>query len=112
MGARRTICIDGKKLRREIMNRGLTSGEIAVGCGVSTTTINTYIRKNSITPAIKELLGMKYNIPYDSYRVNNSIKNEPEVVQHSSFTEEYWERLYKVIYSATYEAMKQALSGE
>ena len=59
---------------------------------------------------VADALEAKFNIKKEEYVPEEITVPVSESV--ASFTEEDWERLYKVIYSATYEAMKKALSGE
>lgn len=108
--------IDGEKLRAEIEQRGLKISQIERDCGFGQSTFNHYVNKNYITKMAREMIALRYNIQFDTYKkveeapqVENQVV---EVVQHHSLTEEDWKQLYKVIYSATYEAMKRALSGE
>lgn len=115
-GSRERFEIDGEKLREEFKKRGLSFSQVERECGFGQSTVSHYCSKNYVTKVVKEMFAMKYHIPFDAYK---KVEEVPQVenpiienVQRPFFTEEDWERLYKVIYSATYEAMKQALSGE
>lgn len=111
-GARERFEIDGAKLRAEIEQRGLKISQIERDCGFGQSTFNHYINKNYISKVAREMIAMKYNIQFDSYK-KEEVKEVPavvEVVQHSVFTEEDLQKLYQVIYSATYAAVKRAWS--
>lgn len=110
-GSRERFEIDGAKLREEFKKRNLSYAQAERECGFGQSVLSHYCAKNYITKMAREMLALRYNIQFDAYKKIEE-QNEAPVVQRSSFTEEDWERLYKVIYSATYEAMKQALSGE
>jgi len=106
--------IDGQKLREEFKKRNLSAIQVEKECGFGKSTVNHYCSENRISKLAVEMFAMKYNIPFDSYKkveeipqVENQIV---KVVQHTSFTEDDLQKLYQVIYSATYAAMKRALS--
>ena len=112
MATRRMYEIDGVKLREELKKRNLTGKQVETECGFGISVINHYIRDNRISKMAVEILRMKYNILFDDYKIDEVKPESPvtEVVQVSSINEDDWKQLYKVIYSATYEAMKRALS--
>ena len=108
--------IDGQKLREEFKKRNLSLTQVEKECGFGQSTMSHWCSKNYITKMVREMLALRYNIQFDTYKkveevpqVENQVV---EVVQHHSLTEEDWKQLYTVIYSATYEAMRRALSGE
>jgi len=103
--------IDGQKLREEFKKRNLSYAQAERECGFGQSVLSHYCTKNYITKMAREMLALRYNIPFDAYKKVDE-QNEPIVVQHTSFTDDDWKRLYEVIYSATYEAMRRALSGE
>lgn len=104
--------IDGEKLRAEFKKRNLTLAQVERECGFGQSTVSNYCSKNYVTNVVREMLALRYNIQFDTYKKVEDEAPQVEVVPQHIFTEEDWERLYKVIYSATYEAMKIALSGE
>ncbi len=114
-GSREMFDINGEKLREEFKKRNLKAAQVEKECGFGQSVVNHYIAKNYISKLAKEMFAVKYNIPFEAYKVDEpkeEKKEVVEVVQHTTFSEEDWKQLYKVIYSATYEAMKHALAGE
>jgi len=105
--------IDGQKLREEFKKRNLSLTQVEKECGFGQSTMSHCCSKNYITKMIREMLALRYNIQFDTYKKVEEVPQiESQSIEKPILTEEDWEHLYKVIYSATYEAMKRALSGE
>lgn len=116
MGSTRTVTINGEALRAELKKRGVTGVTVSSAMGYDITYISHAIRHNTIAKTAIKLLQTMYNINPDIYVVKEKPKTEEvkaevvEVVQHSGLTDDDFQKLYKVIYSAVYEATKRALS--
>ena len=110
MGAgRRMVFIDADKLRKELLVRKLTFEGVGIELGYGKTYMNNCFRLGRVAHNVMQMLQMRYNIDPDSY----VLKEEPKkVVEESKETFESVtkEDLYKIIYSAVYEAVKQALT--
>ena len=111
MSGKKMVAIDKTKLQVCFKRRGLTQADVQRTIGVGTTYFSSSFETNRISKLVADALEAKFNIKYEEYapeRASTSVN----ATTLTLFTEKDWEHLYKVIYSATYEAMKQALSGE
>lgn len=98
------VMIDGKKLQAELKKRGVSfaSASKELGFGVTYLT-NSASRGYMRTAAIKALFA-EYNINPDAYVLKESEPAEEKVAAVD------YNELYKVIYTAVYEAVKKAWS--
>lgn len=109
-----TLEIDGQKLREEFKKRNLSLTQVERECGFGQSVVSHYCTNNYVTKLAIEMFALKYNIQFDTYKkveevpqVENQVV---EVIQRTSFTDDDLQKLYQVIYSATYAAMKRALN--
>lgn len=110
------IEIDGAKLRAEIEKRNLSFTGLSKEIGHSHGYIGTVIARQVISPSTVKLLKTLYNIDLDSYKIQ---KPEP-IPEQLSFIDELkkseplidYDRLWKVIYTAVFEAIKKARGDE
>lgn len=107
--------INGEALRAEFKARGVTLFDASAKIGYDESYLSKATRQGMMPRSTMLLIQAMYNIDPEIYRV----KAEPEkkvetsvveVVQHSGLTEEDFQKLYKVVYTAVYEATKRALS--
>lgn len=106
--------INGELLRAEFKTRGVMLTDASVKIGYDESYLSKAIRQGLMPKSVMLLIQAMYNIDPEIYL----IKDEPEkvetsvveVVQHTGLTEEDFQKLYKVIYTAVYEATKRALS--
>lgn len=107
-----TTKINGEKLKREFGKRNISLLEASQTCGFEASYFSKVCRANKITKYAAHLLDHTYNIKYDAYK-EDGVKKE-EVINKSAdeftITEEVSNALYKIIYSAVYEAVKKAWS--
>ena len=109
------IEIDGQRLKEILSKRGLTLAEVAREMGYATGFMNNVCSRNVINMTAAKMLNMIYHVPLDDYK-----KPEPPAEPESEFeqltlnTEQKqveplidYERLWKVIYTACYEAVKK-----
>ena len=106
------IKIDGDKLYQQIKERGLTPAKICRDVGVNSGYFSNAKFRSSMANMMIVLLESRYGIPRDTYVVTEEEEvNVVEVVQHDDFfSDENQQKLYKLVYSAVYNAMKRALS--
>ena len=106
------VNVDYDKLTNLLCKRGVTLQEASIALGHADTYINSLKSlKSPFKKAYLQLLEIHFNIkPEDIVIVDEPVATtEPEVnITQSAFLSE--ENLYKIIYTATYNAMKQALS--
>lgn len=109
----RTTVIDGSALRRLIKAQDISLSKASMMLGYDATYLSKVCRDNKIAiPAMKSIK-MYFDIEEDAYKKKPVEKVEPqtvEVVQSVGFTDDDARKLYQIIYSATYEAMKKALN--
>ena len=108
-----TVYIDGERLRAELEKRQLKQTIVSCQIGYEASYLNKCITFNKIARPAINLLQINYGISFDDYKRIEEETKEPqmvEVVQQIGFSEEEQRILYKIIYSAVYEAMKRALS--
>lgn len=107
------IKIDGNKLYQAMKERGFTPTKICREIGVNGGYFANAKSRGSIANMMIVLLESRYGIPRDTYVVKEEEEEVSvvEVVQHDDFfSEENQQKLYKLVYSAVYNAMKRALS--
>lgn len=118
MGKSRVVreAINGDALRNEFKIRKITLVEASLKLGYDASYLSHAVRDGLIRRSAMLLIQAMYNIDPDIYVVKEEPKVEEakaevvEVVQHSGLTDDDFQKLYKVIYSAVYEATKRALS--
>lgn len=98
------IKIDGTKLKNELKKRGVSMVEACAEIGYSSTYLSYCTRKGEISNKAVLLLEKTFGIKPDVYV--EGIEKEAEKP-----TEFDWNKLYEVIYTATYHATKKALEG-
>lgn len=117
MGSRKTNIaeINGEILGKELKKRKIPFSVASINIGFDESYISKAIRSNRISKSAVKLIQMIYGIDADIYIVKEelAVKDEQqvvEIVQSVGMTDEVKKDLYKIIYSATYEAMKRALN--
>ena len=115
---RNQMRIDGEALRAEIKKRGLKLEQLSVELGYSKSYLNNCILREQMPVAASKYLEMVYEIPANSYKpvAKRTEENPAGLTQaHIEWSIEKalqthkpidYERLYKVIYSAVYEALQ------
>ena len=110
------IQIDGEALRREFRVRNVWLKDASANLGYDPSYLSKASKVGRISKSAMLLIQAMYNINPDIYVVKEEPKSEEvkaevvEVVQHSGLTDDDLQKLYKVIYTAVYEATKRALS--
>lgn len=107
------IKIDGDKLYEQFKERGITPAKICKDIGVNGGYFSNAKHRGSLANMMIVLLESRYGIPRECYVIKEEV--EPTVVEvvtanNDFFSEENQQKLYKLVYSAMYSAMKRALS--
>lgn len=111
MARSQSIEIDGNRLREEFKIRNLAFSDASSRCGYEASYFSKVCKLGKITQPAINLLKANFNIDYDSYAVEETIVLETKKESAEfTITDEVSDKLYQIIYSATYHAMKQALS--
>lgn len=105
----RRIQIDGDKLLNEVKKRGVTLREASVEIGMSSSYLGNCRSRGNMSGAAMLALKHTYNIDEPDIAVQKGTGNSAgdETAPAKVDTDE----LYRVIYSAVYEAVKAALEG-
>lgn len=110
------IDIDGNKLYEVFKERDLRPTKIAQEIGVNQGYFSNAKYSKRMSLLVVSLLESKYNIPRELYlpveeKEESVTAQVVEVVQQTDFfSEENQKKLYKIVYSAVHNAMKQALN--
>ena len=111
------IDIDGNRMYEVFKERDLHPTQIAKEIGVNQGYFSNAKYTNRMSLLVVSLLESKYDIPRELYlpveeeKVEETTAQIIEVVQQPDiFSEENQKKLYKLMYSAVYNAMKCALS--
>ncbi len=107
MKVREMIKIDGEKLRKEIQLRGLTITGCAQRIYRAYSTLNNAIVRNAINKDIADALEDLCNVPLSMYKIPDA---EEETSNEEKTSGLDYDAMYKMIYSAVYEAVKKAWS--
>lgn len=112
----KTIEIDGKKLREIFKERALSLSEVSVALGLEESYFSKQTNKGRISLLVAVALETRFGIPRNLYEIVQEIKSEPKkdevLVTHDfELNKEVAQQLYRIIYSATYEAMRKALES-
>ena len=108
------VKIDGEKLYEQFKERGLQTTKLCADIGVNSGYFSNAKYRSSMANMMIVLLESRYGIPRNTYVVEE--KKEPEttvveVVSHDNFfSEDNMKKLYQLMYSAMYNAVKQALN--
>ena len=114
------VKIDGEALREQFRKRGLAASRLCKDIGVYASYFANAMRRGVMPNMMIMILESCYDIPRDSYVLPEETeeKNETEttaveVISRSAddfFSEENMKKLYQLMYSAVYAAMKCALN--
>ena len=106
------IKIDGNKLYEQFKERGLVTAKICNDVGVNSGYFSNAKHRGRMANMMIVVLESRYGIPRDTYVITE--KSEQSVVEvipkEDFFTDENRRILYKIVYSAVYNAVKLALN--
>lgn len=99
--------IDGEKLTEELKKRGVSKSTASKEIGMGENYLSNVTHRNKITQIGAIALQKVYNIDPEAYELKDA-KTEPKPEPEKSFDED---ALYRIIYTAVYNAMKTALES-
>lgn len=102
---KKTIPIDGMKLRDAILEKGFTIAEAGEKIGYSKSGVANPIKRNEISPHILLLVDKVLGIPLEVYKKEEK-KPEPEEDHEEINKPENSKKMYKMMLSATYAAVQ------
>ena len=106
------ITIKGDALKRELVKRSLDATEVSEHLGYNKYFISACANRGRMTPRVLKALKQEYNINPDSIVMKDETPEEEKAVpqvQDDVFDKHKLE-LWKMMYSAVYEAVKKAWS--
>lgn len=111
MSRSKLIKIDAENLKKEFRKRGLSLSEVCRTLGVSPNSYFWHVfNRGSISQSTAVVLETAYNIKLESYAAQDD-PDPKEALEKDAVTEIIdYSKLYKCIYTATYHAMKKALT--
>lgn len=115
MAPKNTVIIDGERLRNELDKIDKYNSEIARECGYNPSYFSTCAHYNTMARPCMKMLTMLYGISYDDIK---PIENETEESKENDELLEQKaqdltvDRLYALIYTAVYDALKEVKGGD
>lgn len=109
MAPKNTVIIDGERLRNELDKIDKYNSEIARECGYNPSYFSTCAHYNTMARPCMKMLTMLYGISYDDIKPieGEPVKdNEHEELLEQKVQELTPDRLYALIYTAVYDALK------
>lgn len=113
--------IDCEKLKKELTRRGLTLAEASREIGRASSYLNHHTNEGYTNKSTIMILEKMFNLSYDAYKLEvpeqkpeqletpeDQLKGQMTFQLPTMTKDEFW----KVIYTATYEAMKKAINEE
>lgn len=112
------IKIDGKALAKILKERGLAMIKVSEEVGYHYTNLSKCIRNNQMSKNMARGIELRYGIPLEKFVIPEE-KPEPEQMAIDLAPADPgkpvdpidYEKLWKVIYTAAYEAMKKVWNG-
>ena len=107
---RASLPIDSMKFRNAFKLRGEPLSHVGPAIGYGHAFANNVIKRECITASATKLIEMYYHLPYDAYKPEEEVQEQPVVEESTAVNESFdYDKLYHIIYGAVYEAMKKAL---
>lgn len=101
------VKIDKTKLENELRKRGLTYANVSRELGFHQGYIADAMHRERIGIVVLRMLEVLYNISPDSYVIEDK-KEKIETVDREPKETINYEKLYNLVYTAVYEAVKKA----
>lgn len=108
------INIDGEKLAEILKERGLMATKVSAEIGYHPSAISRCVKAGHMAKNMAKSIELRYGIACDKFVIPEE-KKQPEQASFDLVIDEKktadpidYEKLWKVIYTATYEAMKKA----
>lgn len=115
MAPKNTVIIDGERLKNELDKIDKYNSEIARECGYNPSYFSTCAHYNTMARPCMKMLTMLYGISYDDIKPieGESVKdNEHEELLEQKVQDLTADRLYALIYTAVYDAVKEVKGGD
>ena len=115
MAPKNTVIIDGERLKNELNKIDKYNSEIARECGYNPSYFSTCAYYNTMARPCMKMLTLLYGISYDDIK---PIKSETEESKEKDELLEQKiqdltaDRLYALIYTAVYDAVKEVKGGD
>ena len=108
------VKIDGEKLYEQFKERGFYITKLCKDIGVNSGYFSNAKYRGSMANMMIVLLESRYGIPRNTYVIEEKQESENAIVEVVSyddfFSEDNMKKLYQIMYSAMYNAVKQALN--
>lgn len=115
MPSRNTVIIDGQRLKNELDKIDKYNTEIARDCGYNPSYFSTCMYYNTMARPCMKMLTMLYGISYDDIKPIESEteeSKEKEELLEQKIQDLTVDRLYALIYTAVYDAVKEIKRGD
>ena len=115
MAPKNTVIIDGERLRNELDKIDKYNSEIARECGYNPSYFSTCAHYNTMARPCMKMLTMLYGISYDDIKPIESEteeSKEKEELLEQKIQDLTVDRLYALIYTAVYDAVKEVKGGD
>ena len=115
MAAKNTVIIDGERLKNELDKIDKYNSEIARECGYNPSYFSTCVHYNTMGRPCMKMLTLLYGISYDDIKPIESeteeLKEKDELLEQK-VQDLTADRLYALIYTAVYDAVKEVKGGD
>lgn len=115
MAPKNTVIIDGERLKNELDKIDKYNSEIARECGYNPSYFSTCMYYNTISRPCMKMLTLLYGISYDDIKPIESEteeSNENDELLEQKVQDLTADRLYALIYTAVYDALKEVKGGD
>lgn len=113
MPPKNTVIIDGERLRNELDKIDKYNSEIARDCGYNPSYFSTCMYYNTMARPCMKMLTMLYGISYDDIKPIESEKSkENDELLEQKVQDLTADRLYALIYTAVYDAVKEVKGSD
>lgn len=113
MAPKNTVIIDGERLKNELDKIDKYNSEIARECGYNPSYFSTCAHYNTMARPCMKMLTMLYGISYDDIKPIESEKSkENDELLEQKIQDLTADRLYALIYTAVYDAVKEVKGSD
>jgi hypothetical protein len=107
------IPVNEEKFRNILNKRGLTQAEVCRAMYKSVNTIHNSFRRGHFSGRMADALVKEWNITPEMYAPDpvvetKTAKSSPAQPVQAVFSEEFYDRIYNVVFHAVYDACKKA----
>ena len=115
MAPKNTVIIDGERLKNELDKIDKYNSEIARDCGYNPSYFSTCVHYNTMARPCMKMLTLLYGISYDDIKPIESEteeSKEKDELLEQKIQNLTVNRLYALIYTAVYDAVKEVKGGD